>query len=115
MNVRNSEPVSKDTNGAILFVILGLIVFCAIFLHIGTQTLRSTRLEGSSLILGLSDGHEYEASACKNAMQTRSGNEFRFIAFGFDLSLFGKQITMPVIIHCELTGWWVDDFVLPTP
>jgi hypothetical protein len=112
MSVRAPKPASKDTNPVILFVILGLILFCVSFIHVGTKTLRSTRQEGSSLFLGLSDGHEYEASACKNAMQIQSGNQFRFIAFGFDLSLFGKQITTPVIIHCELTGWWVDDFSL---
>ena len=116
MRVNNPERKSKNI---FIVIILGLslpVMLYAIFYHRGTGVIQETWKEGSILYAQMWDGHVYEASRCMGELNQLPGNQLQFTAIGVELSLFGKQISAPAIIHCEYTGAWIDYMeLLPEP
>ena len=86
-----------------------LLVFLRVFFyHNSSGAVKDVWWDGRYPYIRLSDGHVYQASACKDEPD-HQGNIIRFIALGPDLSFLGKRTAVPVIIYCKFPGGWLDD------
>jgi hypothetical protein len=97
---------SGDMTSIVILVILLWIVFRTLFYHHDSGILKETG--ENDLYVNVSNGHMYNASACKKVSDRGLGNYVVFTAIGIDLSLNHQQMIMPVIIRCEF-GWWADE------
>jgi len=100
---------TKVKHGTFVVIVIFLLVFLRVFFyHNSSGAVKDVWWEGRYPYIRLSDGHVYQAAACKGEPD-RQGNLIRFIALGLDLSSLGDHTAVPVIIYCKFPGGWLDD------